>query len=221
MKALFTYAADVPLSRVLADHRRWLVPGGLVLAVNVLVLVLVVLPLRQSAASASTRATASTQALAVATNELKAAEALRDSEAQAVKDLAGFYAQVLPADLTAARRITGVKFTQLARKHDVAFQSRQATPETLRDSTLERLHVVYSLTGDWDDIRTGFFMVKQFGRLNNAIREVVAGNELRQKMFNLGFEPDSQKSPTESAQFIRSERQKWARLVKERNIKAE
>ena len=58
-------------------------------------------------------------------------------------------------------------------------------------------------------------------RLNTAIREVVAGNELRQKMFNLGFEPDAMKSPAETAQFIRAERQKWARLVKERNIKAE
>jgi len=58
-------------------------------------------------------------------------------------------------------------------------------------------------------------------RLNTAIREVVAGNELRQKMFNLGFEPDAMKSPAETAQFIRAERQKWAKLVKERNIKAE
>ena len=58
-------------------------------------------------------------------------------------------------------------------------------------------------------------------RLNAAIREVVAGNELRQKMFNLGFEPDAMKSPAETAQFIRAERQKWAKLVKERNIKAE
>ena len=58
-------------------------------------------------------------------------------------------------------------------------------------------------------------------RLNAAIREVVAGTELRQKMFNLGFEPDAMKSPSETAQFIRAERQKWAKLVKERNIKAE
>jgi hypothetical protein len=29
------------------------------------------------------------------------------------------------------------------------------------------------------------------------------------------------KSPAETAQFIRLERQKWAKLVKERNIKAE
>ncbi len=58
-------------------------------------------------------------------------------------------------------------------------------------------------------------------RLNTAIREVVAGNELRQKMINLGFEPDAMKSHAETAQFIRAERQKWAKLVKERNIKAE
>ena len=58
-------------------------------------------------------------------------------------------------------------------------------------------------------------------RLNTAIREAVSGNELRQKMLNLGFEPDAMKSPAETAQFIRAERQKWARLVKERNIKAE
>jgi len=58
-------------------------------------------------------------------------------------------------------------------------------------------------------------------KLNAAIRDVVAGKELRQKMINLGFEPDATKTPAETAQFIRSERQKWAKLVKERNIKAE
>jgi tripartite-type tricarboxylate transporter receptor subunit TctC len=58
-------------------------------------------------------------------------------------------------------------------------------------------------------------------KLNASIREVVAGNELRQKMINLGFEPDAMKSPAETGQFIRAERQKWAALVKERNIKAE
>ena len=63
--------------------------------------------------------------------------------------------------------------------------------------------------------------IEAINRLNTAIREVVAGNELRQKMINLGFEPDAMKSPAETAQFIRAERQKWAKLVKERNIKAE
>lgn len=58
-------------------------------------------------------------------------------------------------------------------------------------------------------------------KLNAAIREVVATNELRQKMINLGFEPDAMKSPAESAQFVRSEMNKWGKLVRERNIKVE
>ena len=53
MRALFTFGADVPVARVIADHRRWLVPVGIVLAINVVVLVAVVLPLRQSVQSGS------------------------------------------------------------------------------------------------------------------------------------------------------------------------
>ena len=46
-----------------------------------------------------------------------------------------------------------MKFSQLARSHDVTFQGGGTSTEELRDSTLERLHVNYQLTGDWDDIR--------------------------------------------------------------------
>ncbi len=58
-------------------------------------------------------------------------------------------------------------------------------------------------------------------RLNAAIREVVAGNDLRTKMINMGFEPDAMKSPAEAAQFVKSEMNKWGKLVRERNIKVE
>jgi len=58
-------------------------------------------------------------------------------------------------------------------------------------------------------------------RLNTAIREVVATPDLRQKMINLGFEPDGTKSPAEAAQFVRSERLKFGTVVRERNIKVE
>jgi tripartite-type tricarboxylate transporter receptor subunit TctC len=58
-------------------------------------------------------------------------------------------------------------------------------------------------------------------KLNAAIREAVANNDLRQKMIGLGFEPDAMKSPAQSAQFIRSEKDKWGKLVRERNIKVE
>jgi tripartite-type tricarboxylate transporter receptor subunit TctC len=58
-------------------------------------------------------------------------------------------------------------------------------------------------------------------KLNAAVREAVASKDLRQKMINLGFEPDAMKSPAEAAQFIRSEMNKWGKVVRERNIKVE
>jgi len=58
-------------------------------------------------------------------------------------------------------------------------------------------------------------------RLNAAIREAVAGSDLRQKMVNLGFEPDAQRPPAEAAQFVRNERAKWGKVVRERNVKVE
>jgi hypothetical protein len=153
MKALFTFGAEVPAARVIADHKRWLVPVGVVLAINLIVLVAVVLPLRRAVQSGSSRANASALALQEAVADLKDAEATRDGQSQASADLDRFYADVLPASFTTARRITHVKMAQLARSHDVNFQSGAATSESIKDSTLERLHVEYSLTGDWRDIR--------------------------------------------------------------------
>jgi Tfp pilus assembly protein PilO len=153
MKALYTFNAQVPAGRVLSDHRRWLVPVGLVLAINVAVLMIFVLPLRQTVQSGSARADASAQALREAMADLKDAEATRDGQAQASKDLDRFYASVLPGDFSTARRITQLKMSQMARAHDVRFASGAMSPERVKDSTLERLHVNLALTGDWDDIR--------------------------------------------------------------------
>ena len=58
-------------------------------------------------------------------------------------------------------------------------------------------------------------------KLNAAVRDVVAAKDVRQKMINLGFEPDATKSPAEAAQFVRNEMNKWGKLVRERNIKVE
>lgn len=153
MKALFSFGSDVPASRVIADHRRWLLPVGVLLAVNLVVLIAVVLPLRQSVQSGAARANASNASLSAAMADLKNAEAMRDGQAQAAKDLDRFYADVLPRDFASARRVTHIKLVQLARSHDVQIVSAAGTTEELQDSTLERLHVNYSLIGDWEDIR--------------------------------------------------------------------
>lgn len=178
MKALFAFGADVPMSRVLADHRRWLVPVGVVLVINLVVLALVVLPLRDSVQSGAARAAASAQSLREASADLKDAEATRDSQAQASVDLDRFYASVLPSDLSAARRMTHLKLSQLARAHGVEFKSGAADTESMERSTLEHLNVNYSLTGDWDDIRQMIYEIEtgpDFVVINNV--RLVEGSE--------------------------------------------
>jgi len=76
--------------------------------------------------------------------------------------------------------------------------------------------------GTWESIQAPAGTPPEaVSRLNAALREVTANAELRAKMVGLGFEPEGARSPAETAAFIRNERNKFAKLVKERNIKAE
>lgn len=58
-------------------------------------------------------------------------------------------------------------------------------------------------------------------KLNATMKEVLATKELREKLVALGLEPDGTKSPAETAQFVRAEMQKFAKLVKDRKIKVD
>lgn len=153
MKALFGMADAVPLSRVARDYRLWLIALAVGLVANLAVLILVVLPLTASADAATARAAEATQTLAAARADLASAEQTRDGSSQAAKDLERFYGEILPTDLAAARRITHLKLSQMARERDVTFQRSASSPEVIRDSTLERLRVSYELAGDYNDIR--------------------------------------------------------------------
>ena len=153
MKALFAFGTEVPWSRVIADHRRWVTVVGIVLAINLGVLFAVVMPMRRSAESGTSQAEESAATLNAAIADLKDAEATRDGQAQASKDLDRFYGEVLPRDVAAGRRVTQLKLAQMARAHDVTFQRGATTPEALRNSPLERLSVQCLLEGEWEDIR--------------------------------------------------------------------
>jgi hypothetical protein len=160
MKALFAFNTDVPWSRVLTDQRRWLLPVLAFLAINIAVLVVVVLPMRRSVETGTEQAAASVQALNAAIAELKDAEATRDGQTDASQDLDRFYGEVLPANFGAARRLAQLKLAQMARAHDVRYQRGATTPESVRESALERLHVDCSLEGDWDDIRQLIYAIE-------------------------------------------------------------
>lgn len=58
-------------------------------------------------------------------------------------------------------------------------------------------------------------------RLNTAIRDIVASPGFREKLVKLGIEPDAHMTPNDVAKFIRSEAEKFEKVVRERNIKAD
>jgi Tfp pilus assembly protein PilO len=153
MRPLFGRGAEVPLARVLSEHRAALVPLAIVLAVNIIVLVAVVLPLSGRVTANEARAEQAARAQVLGAAESKQAEGQREAKARAAADLEKFYRQVLPADLSTARRLTQLKFQQLAREHNVRFQRGSAEEEQPRASTLRRLTVSMTLAGDYDDIR--------------------------------------------------------------------
>lgn len=153
MRALFAVGGEVPLARVVSEHRRVLVPLGALLAINIAVLVGLVLPLRTAVTNGGTRAQESSRSLAQARAELTTAEATRAGQAQATRDLDRFYREVLPANVSAAQRLTHSKLSLLARSHDVVFLQSSTSPESVRDSSLERLVVNYNLSGDWEDVQ--------------------------------------------------------------------
>jgi len=153
MKGVPVVATTVPVARVLREYRPWLLPIGIVIAINVAALLSVVLPLGRSVATTEQQAEASAQARAAAGVDFRAAEAARTGQAESIRDLDRFYREVLPGDAAAARRITHLKLSQLARQHDVTFERSAATPEPIKDSQLERLKVTYGFSGSWNDIR--------------------------------------------------------------------
>jgi Tfp pilus assembly protein PilO len=160
MNALFGLGGAVPLARVGREHRRWLMPLAVIVVINIGVLVGLVLPLRQSVQSGGARAQTATAALQAARTEFAAAEATRDGQAEATRDLDRFYREVLPADVSQAQRSLHLKLTQLASAHDVTFARRASNPEVDRLSDLERLRVSYGLSGDWDDIRQFLYAIE-------------------------------------------------------------
>ena len=148
------------IRRVLAEHRAWIWPLGLLLAVNVVALALAILPMSRSVQAAEARARQASTDAAAAAADLKAVSATRDGRDAAERELAVFYRDVLPTDVSAARRLLQLRVAQLARSHDVTFTRAVASPETIRDSALGRLRVAVELVGRYDDVRAFLYALE-------------------------------------------------------------
>lgn len=142
------------LSRVIRERRATLIPLAVGLFLNLVVYLFVVLPMAQRSAGAADRAQAAAAALRVAERDQVTARELVDGKARADEELNAFYQKVLPADLTAARRMTYSSLPALARRTNVRYETRRFdTPDLKEDERLGRLEIRMVLQGEYADLR--------------------------------------------------------------------
>ncbi len=140
--------------RILAEHRRLVTPLAILLVINAIVYAVFVYPLSQRVANVEQRNDAAGRALTAAQAEFAQANGTLTGKDRASTELATFYKDVLPSDLSGARRLTQLRLRQLARESNLTFDRDQYQEVEIRDSTLRRLGITMVLTGDYEDIRT-------------------------------------------------------------------
>lgn len=179
MSVLHGAASDVPLARIAREHRMWLLPLGIAMVANIGIFGAGVLPLSSAVAAAEQRAATAARSLAAAEQEYSRAEATREAQTLATRDLQIFYRDVLPTSFAEARRITHVRLTQMAEANGVRYERMTASPEVGRESALERLSVTMGLAGDYEDIRAFLYTLEtseDFIVIENISLEEASGN---------------------------------------------
>lgn len=142
------------LKRVVADHRRVILPLAIALALNVLAYAFYVYPLSQRVANVTERNQQAERALAEARREHAQASGTRTGKDRAISELSTFYTSVLPQDLAGARRLTHLRLAQLAQRSNLRYSRASAEPMAERNSTLARLKIEMSLVGTYANFRT-------------------------------------------------------------------
>ena len=141
------------VQRILGERRGVIVPLALVALVNLGFYALAVYPLSLKVSASEHRAVAARTQLAVADREDKDVRATLRLTDQASKDLSRFYQDILPADLTVARRQTYEHLAALAREHNLAIPRRGYRVDEGYKGRLERLNIAMELTGNYADMR--------------------------------------------------------------------
>jgi hypothetical protein len=149
------------LRRVLAEHRPLLLTLVVALVANIAAYALVVRPRGLKAAGAADRAAAAAGAVRAAELELAAARALVEGKRRADEELNAFYQRVLPADLSAARRMTYASLPALARRTNVRYEQRRSGVEASNDEArLGRFTIRMVLQGEYESFRNFIFQLE-------------------------------------------------------------
>jgi Tfp pilus assembly protein PilO len=142
-----------PARRVLREKRALIWPIAIALILNVALYAIVVYPLSKKVAGGEQAAEAAAAALQAARRDHAAARATIAGKAQADVELQKFYGEVLPPDISGARRITFLRIEQLAAQCDLRLVRETSNPHEQRDSQLVKFTYTASLSGEYRNIR--------------------------------------------------------------------
>jgi Tfp pilus assembly protein PilO len=139
--------------RIFDEKRRLIVPLLAAVAVNIAVYAFVVYPMERRVATADARAEAAATARKIAERNFQNAQATVTGKDRADEELQRFYKSVLPANQTAARRITYVRLARMAREAGLRPDRGESVAEGIRESRLSRLTTRLVLDGQYSEIR--------------------------------------------------------------------
>ena len=144
--------------RILYEKRLLVIPLALGAILNAIAYLVIVRPLGVKAAGVADRATAAARSVTMAERDYANAQALVAGKSRADEELATFFEKVLPADQSAARRLTYTPVVALARKRNVRFLDRRIDVEQeARDAQVGRLKIRVDLQGDYESLRQFIF----------------------------------------------------------------
>lgn len=145
--------ASTSLQRVVREHRRAVVPLAVALGANIVLYAAVVYPLSQRVANIEQRDRTAQEQLLGAQRDYTQASGTLTGKDRASAELVTFYKDVLPADLSGARRLTHLRLSQLARESNLKFVQATFATKVERGRTLTQLQIEMQLAGNYDNVR--------------------------------------------------------------------
>lgn len=139
--------------RIFSDKRRLILPIAIALVVNVALFAIVLYPLSKKVAGSEQESNAATTTLNAAKRDYQQARATVAGKGQADQELQKFYTDVLPPDISAARRITFLRMEQLAQQCNLRLEREATDAKTQRDSQLMKFTYRAALSGEYRNIR--------------------------------------------------------------------
>jgi Tfp pilus assembly protein PilO len=148
------------LGQIFGDYRRLILALAVVAIVNMAVDALVIYPLSLKVGSSERRAATVTEQLRAAQKDSDAVHATLAKTGQAESDLARFYKDVLPPDISGARRLTYARLASMASEHNLTIVQRSYSLDDSYKGRLERLQIEMSINGEYPDIRDFIYAVE-------------------------------------------------------------